>query len=76
MTDEQYLDLKEDIKDLKNSMWRGFDAVNGRLREAETDIAILNDRSDRESRTASKWGGFSGSIGGFLGGLLSGWMSK
>ena len=73
MTNEE---LKAVIDEGFDRMHERFDVLNGRVRTSEIKIAVLQDRSDRETRTASKWGSISGSIGGFLGGLLSGWISK
>jgi hypothetical protein len=69
------------LDDLKDTMQAGFaslhirfDNLNGRVREAEQEIAILKDRSNREKTTASKWGSVSGALGGLVGGFFSGWM--
>lgn len=73
MTNE---DLKEAIDRGFERMDQRFDALNGRVRTSENKIAVLEDRSDREKATASKWGGVTGSIGGLIGGFLAGLMGS
>lgn len=50
----------------------GQAAQNGRLREAETDIAILKDRADESRKSGRNWGAGAGTVGGFVGGLVAG----
>ena len=55
--------IRDDVRD-NNELVR---ETNGRLREAETEIAVLKDRSGEAKRA----GGIAGTLGGFLGGFVA-----
>jgi hypothetical protein len=67
MDDARYLDLKASIERGFSRMDARFDDLDGRQRESENMIAVLQDRSNREKSTAAQFGGVAG---GFFGGLL------
>lgn len=64
------------LQDGINGINARLDRQNGRLGEAEQAIAVLEDRSEREKGTASKWGGITGSLGGLIGGFLAGLLGN
>lgn len=51
-------------------------AQNGRIREAETAIAVLEDRADESKRTGRNWGAGTGAAGGFFGGFVAGLIQR
>lgn len=75
MADKQTTDIfvhleyiRAGIDDLK----AGQQAQNGRLREAEQTIAVLQDRAEDSRKSGRNWGAGAGTVGGFLGGLVAG----
>ena len=57
MTDELVKLLHQDMKDGFQHVCDRLDEMNGRVREAEQDVAVLKDRGHRSSML---WGGGSG----------------
>lgn len=57
----------EYIRDAVDGVNARLDAQNGRIRTAETKIAILEDRAQSSSRKAGSMGA---TAGGFVGGAL------
>lgn len=62
----------EYIREAVDGVNERLDAQNGRLREAEQDIAVLKDRSDDAKTTGRNWGATAGAIGGLIGGFVAG----
>lgn len=52
-----------------------LEAQNGRVRTAETDIAILKDRQSDARKSGTTWGAGGGFVGGLVAGFLQSWMT-
>lgn len=45
--------IRDDIKEGFRGTWERQDHTNGRLRKAERDIAVLNDRADQAAKVVA-----------------------
>lgn len=73
---EQIVIHLEYLRDGVDGINARLDAQNGRIRTAETDIAVLKDRQSEARKTGGTWGAGGGLLGGLLAGFLSQWMGK
>ena len=62
---ERYIDKRADGMDQR------LDVLNGRTRQAEIDIAVLQDRTPQNPK---RDGGIFGALGGIMAGFLAGWL--
>ncbi len=75
MSDLTRAEYREDLRRLDDTIREGFnqitcrlDAMNGRMRDSEVAIGVLQDRSE----TNTKWARYIGPLVATLAGLLSG----
>jgi len=62
----------EYLREGVDGITRRLDEQNGRLRNAEGDIKVLNDRTSEARKTSGQWGGVAGGFaGGFVAALIS-----
>lgn len=80
MTDDERFDyLQQMLRTGFDGVYARLDVLNGRTRENEKDIAVLQDRSDRAERQAERAEQMAASVqsragafGGIVGGIISG----
>lgn len=76
MTDHQFIFLRDQLADLKRLTEGGFADMNGRVRENEKDIAVLQDRSDRSERQSGIIGAITGAVSSSAVIALKAWFQR
>jgi tetrahydromethanopterin S-methyltransferase subunit G len=69
---ERLSDMKDDIRDDIRGIHDRLDALNGRTRKNESDIAVLQDRDSADRQVAKRAGRNHGALwGGIIAGLAA-----